>query len=427
MKRILILPVMLSMALLSYGQAPDTVTLDFCYQMVRKNWPLSRQFDLMGKSSGLKIKNLNRNYLPQVNINGNASLQSDVTTIGLNLPSSFPSIAFPVVSKDWYKLTLDVNQPIYDGHVISYQKKLENSSLQTDEKSVEVELYKLKDRVNLAYFSILFAKETDSLLSSTRSLLEAKLKEVRSAVANGVQLATNADAIEVEIYKIDQQLSDLRNDKAAAYQVLSELTSVNIPENAKLVMPVVNLPSLAYENSRPEYQLFDLQKDHIQIMKNMVTTKWNPRLYAYGQAGYGRPGFNMLSNDFTPWWIFGAKLSWNLWNWNQNKTEKKIYDIQGDILMNQKETFDKNTRAEADKGRQEVIRLTELLQKDGDIVRMREKITRTSLSQMENGIITSSEYISRLNEEIQAKVSYDLHRVQLVKAKLSYLFILGKL
>jgi outer membrane protein TolC len=427
MKRITILLALISGFVTGRAQTPDTVTLDDCYQLVQKNFPLSRQAGLMDKASQLRTINLNKNWLPQMNINGSATLQSDVTTIGLNLPSSFPAISFPVVSKDWYKLTLDVNQPIYDGHVVNYQKKLETAGLQADEKSLQVELYKIKEQVNQAYFSILFSQQNDSLLKSTKDQLEARLKEVRSAVENGTQLASNADALEAETYKIDQELIDLRNQRTAAYQVLSELTSTTIPEHTMLVLPKIRLSSLDYENNRLEYQLFDLQENRIVIQKNMVTTKWNPKLYAFGQLGYGRPGFNMLSNDFTPWWIFGAKLTWNPWNWNQNKNEKKIYDIQGDIVLSQKETFDKNTRVAADRSRSEILRLTDLLKKDGEIVALREKITGTAFSQMENGIITSSEYISRLNEEVQAKLMYNLHRLQLVSARVSYLYILGKL
>ena len=162
-------------------------------------------------------------------------------------------------------------------------------------------------------------------------------------------------------------------------------------------------------------------------MKDMVNTRWNPRFYAFGQAGYGRPGLNMLVSDFTPWWIVGARLTWNIWNWNLSKNEKKIYEIQGDIIGTQKETFEKNQRIEAGRGIAEIEKLGELLQKDDEIIELRTRITRAASSQLDNGVITSSDYIARLNEETQAKLALELHRIQLVKAKIAYLFTLGKL
>jgi len=426
MKRIVFLLGSLIIQAIVYGQS-DTVTLYDCYRMAETTFPLARQAGMLEKSNELKIKNLNKNWLPQLNLNGSASLQSDVTELKLNLPAQFPSIQFPQISKDMYKVTVDVNQSIYDGNVTSYQKKLEAFNLQSDQKSIQVELYKLKDRINQAYFSIFLLQQNEALLNSTKTQLESKLKEIRSAVANGAMLSSNADALQAELMKVDQQLIETRTDRTTAFRVLSELTSSNIPDNSNLVLPGVQISSTAFEDKRPELQLYEIRMAKIGVMRDMVDTRWNPRLYALGQGGYGRRGLNMLVNDFTPWWIVGARLTWNIWNWNLSKNEKKIYEIQGDIIGTQKETFEKNLRIEAGMGLAEIEKLGELLQKDEEIIALRTRITRTASSQLDNGVITSSDYIARLNEETQAKLSLELHRIQLVKAKIAYLFTLGKL
>jgi outer membrane protein TolC len=326
-----------------------------------------------------------------------------------------------------YKVTVDVNQSIYDGNVTGYQKKLEVFNLQSDQKSLQVELYQLKNRINQAYFSIFILQKNEEVLKSNKSQLELKLKEVQSAVTNGAMLASNADALQAELMNTDQLLIETQNDLITDFQVLSELTSTTIPPGSKLILPHVQISSTTFEDNRPELQLYNIQQQKTGVMKNMVNTRWNPKLYAFGEAGYGRPGLNMLSNDFSPWWLFGAKLTWNIWNWNQNKNEKKIYDIQNDIIGTQKETFEKNLRIEAESGIAEIEKLGELLQTDEDIIALRTKITHSASSQLDNGVITSSDYIARLNEETQAKLMLEIHRVQLVKAKIAYLFTLGKL
>jgi len=427
MKRKFLLTAFIIPGILLFGQVPDTLTLDFCYQQAEKTFPLSRQVDLLGNSSELRVKNLNKNWLPTLNLNGSASYQSAVTEVDIPVLAGQFQLSMPTLSKDWYKLTLDVNQSIYDGSITKYQKKLESYNLQSDQLGVRVELYKLKDRINQVFFSIILSRETEDVLISTKQSLESKQKEVQSAVKNGIMLATSEDAIRVELIRIDQELGNLRQDRSASFQMLSELTSSVIPETSFLVLPDVRLSSLAFEDRRLEYRLFEVQQEKTGLLKNMVTTKWNPKFFAYGQAGYGRPGLNMLSDDFAPWWMIGAKLTWNFWNWNQNRNEKKIYDIQNNIISSQKEAFDKNLRIEADRGIAEILKLTDLLKQDQEIMDLREKITKSASSQLNNGTITSSEYISRLNEEIQSKLSMELHRIQLVRAKLSYLYTLGKL
>jgi outer membrane protein TolC len=407
--------------------AQDTITLTYCYQQAEKNYPLSRQMDLLNQSNGLKISNLNKNYLPQMNLNGSVSLQSEVTQFAIPRIAGLPPIESPTISKDWYKLTLDVNQSIYEGNITSYQKKIENSSLQADQKSLQVELYKLKDRINQIYLTIFLLQESESLLKTNQDRLNSKLKEVRSAVNNGVQLASNADALEAELIRIDQQLIENRIDRTTSFKMLSELTSTAISETSVLILPVMTISSYPFENKRFENELFDIQQTKIGLMKNMVTTRWNPKFFAFGQLGYGRPSLNMLSNDFTPWWLFGAKLTWNFFNWNQNKNDKKIFDIQNDIVRAQQETFDKNLKISTEKEISEIMKLSEILAKDEDIIVLRTRISKSASSQLDNGVITSSDYITRLNEETQSKLNLELHKIQLVKAKLSYLYILGKL
>ena len=163
------------------------------------------------------------------------------------------------------------------------------------------------------------------------------------------------------------------------------------------------------------------------LMKDMVTTKWNPKVFAYGQAGYGRPSLNMLDPAFKPWLLVGAKFTWNPINWNQNHNEKKILEIQNDLLKTQQETFDKNLKISSQKDLSELAKLGELLIQDDTIISLRMKITRAASSQLDNGVITSGDYITRLNEETQARLSREIHKIQLVKSRLSYLYTLGKL
>ena len=408
-------------------QAQDTITLDFCYQQVQKTYPLARQSGLLDNSSLLRLKNLNKNYLPSINVNGSASWQNEVTMVSISLPAGLPPVQGPSIPKDQYKLTLDVSESIYDGNVTSYQKKLEKFNLNVDQKNVDASLYLVKDQVNQFYFNILLTQKNVKLLQESKNQLESKWNEVESAVRNGAMLKMNADLIRAEIIKLEQNIYELSMDRLASIRMLSELISLPMDELSAFKTPVITVPGLSYENKRIEFELYSIQRDRVSLMKNMVTTKWNPKISAYGQLGYGRPGLNMLSNSFDPWWLFGARLTWNFFNWNLNKNEKRIFDIQGEIVESQKETFEKNLRITSENDLAQITKLNELLQKDQEIIDLRARITKSASFQLDNGVITSSDYISRMNEERQARLGMKLHLVRLELAKLTYLYDLGKL
>jgi outer membrane protein TolC len=409
------------------GMGQGTLTLDSCYRLAEKNWPLVRQIDLIAGSSDLKVKNLNKNYLPQSNLNGSASYQSDVTQVSVPLPAGYPPLDMPTLSKDWYKAALDINQSIWDGNVTSYSKKLEKYNREVDQTAVRSELYKLKDRVNQVYFSILLLNANDTLLADNYDRVESKLKEVNVAVRNGAALQMNADVLHAELIRIVQMMDESAGDRKAACGMLSELLGVPVEISTRLVMPSPVVSSFVFENKRLENEVFNLQESRTGVMHDMVTTKWNPKLWAYGELGYGRPGLNMLENSFAPWAIVGAKFTWTFWNWNANKNEKKILDIQADILRSQQSAFDRNLRVQAERDLAEIEKAQVALTKDQDIIDLRARISKASSIQLDNGVITSSDYVSRLKEEAQARLNYDIHQIQLVKAKLNYLYNQGKL
>ena len=423
-RKLLIILLALQGSLLA-GQ--DTLTIERCYALAQKNWPLVRQVDLIAGSNALKVKNLSKNYLPQSALNANISYQSDVTQVAIPLPAGLGPLDMPQLSKDWYKATLDVTQALYDGHVTGYSKRLEAVSLEVDQTAVQSEIYKLKDRVNQIYFSILLLLENEKILDSNRDQVAAKLKEAEAGVRNGAALQMNADLLKAELIRIAQMTDEAVSDRSAACDMLGQLIGIPVDTAINFLLPDPVVTTYMFENRRLEDKVFTLQESRLGVQRDMVTTKWNPKVYAYGQAGYGRPGLNMLDNDFKPWGIIGAKFTWTFWNWNANKNEKKILDIQADILRSQQEAFDRNLRIQAEKDMGEITKAEKLLSRDSEIIELRTRVTKAASSQLDNGVIPSSDYISRLKEEAQARQNYQIHRLQLVKARMNYLYNQGKL
>ena len=401
----------------------QNIDIQFCYQKALANYPLSSQKESIRSIGELKIKSLNTNYLPQVNINGQLSYQSDVTKI----PIKIPLISIPEASKDMYKASLDINQLIWDGGMISAQKNLEDISTRAEQQNLETELYKLKERVNLFYFNILMLQKNTDLLEISKKDIQTKLLKIASGVKNGMLNESNADNLRAEIIKIDQKIIEIKSSKSVNIQMLNELCGIAITDYSVLSLPAIVVNTTSFENLRPELKIFELTKSKLSLTSTILSTKLIPKIYGFGQLGYGRPGLNMLSNDFQSFYIVGAKLSWNIWNWNQTKNDKKILELQKDIINSSRETYQKNTKMAYQRDVAEIDKFTELILKDMEIIQLRTKIASNSSSQFENGYITSSDYLNDVNAATQAKINYEIHKIQLQKAKYDYLVNLGKL
>ncbi len=407
-----------------FGQNTDTIlNLEYCHTQAINNYPLIKQKDLLKSSTDYKIKNLNVNYLPQIYLNGQATYQSDVTQIPINIPG----MSIPELNKDAYKVTLDVNQIVYDGGLTKYQKNIEKTTLLLDEQNLDIELYKVKDRVNQLYFNILLMQENEKLLKVMQAEMKSKLAKMEAVIKGGIALENNADILKAELIKIDQQLIEIITGKTASIQMLGELINKKITEKTTFILPepMVNINDTT--NNRLEFKYFDLQKGKIYQTKNLSVSKIMPRVSVFGQAGYGRPGLNMFTTNFDSYYMVGAKLSWNLWNWNQSKNEKNILDIQSSIIDSQKELFAMNLKMANFKDNADIKKYSALIEKDNEIITLKTKIAKNTSFQLDNGIITATEYTTELNSELQAKLNLELHKIQLALSKINYLNNLGKL
>jgi outer membrane protein TolC len=404
--------------------AQQKVTLEQCYAKALENYPLTRQAELLVSSHDLTLKNLNKNYLPSMAINGQVHYQSDVTKVPVQ---EVPVFGVEPLEKDWYKVMLDVNQVIYDGSQTSRKKDLEMVNLEIEQQNLEIELYNLKARINQVFFNIVLLDKNAIILNLHKSTLEERQKTLESGVRNGTILASNLDILKAEILQVEQSLIELVISKEAAMAILREYTAIDLDEGTSFILPEVYVNTGLYENNRPEYALFSIQQRKIETSKKLIGSRNLPKLSAFGQAGYGRPGFDMLKNQFDDFYMVGARLSWNFWDWNHARKEREILDLRYDILSTQKETFDKHVRIDLENKLAGIRKAERLIEKDEAIIALREKITASSSSQLENGTINSTEYVAELNAESKARLDLEVHNIELVKAKLEYQTTLGNL
>lgn len=399
----------------------QTLTLEQCYDLAEINYPLSRQTDLLEEKSKVEVQTMEKEKLPQINFNAQATYQSDVIEFPLQLPNSH--VEPP--NKDQYRATLDVNQLIYDGRRIGANINLKKAELQTQQQQIVVNLYTLKTRVNQNYFNVLLLQEQIHQLESKQDLLKARLKEIDVGVKHGAVLQSASQLLQAEILKLDQQLSELNYNRKKALDNLGLLLSLNLESNTTLAMPEI-LISEDFSSNRPELELFDLQQNQLETSKELLAKANYPRLSGFAQAGYGNPGLNMLDNSFQDFYMIGLKLSWNVFDWDKTKNRKQVVDISKEIVSTEKETFVMNNQMQLKEAKTDIDKYEEILQKDEGIIRLREEVLQSVTSQLKYGTITPSEYIVELNNLYDAKIIQELHRTQLVLAKANYKVIKGE-
>ncbi len=413
MKRFIYILIVL-FAIPIFGQ--QKITLNECYNLAEKNYPLAKQTNLLQQKSTFEIDALNKAKLPKIDVNAQATYQSDV----IGLPMTLPGVEG--LNKDQYRATLDVNQLIYNGGMIDANSKLKEAQTLTLQQQVAVNLYQLKSRINYSYMMILLWQEQNRLLISKKNSISEKINEVKSGVKNGAILSASEQVLEAELLKLEQALTENSFQRIKELQNLASLTTTSFAENTILEKPITNLET---NGTRPELQFFELQQAQIEASKDVISKSNLPKLNAFGQAGYGNPGLNMLDNSFQEFYIVGLKLNWNVFDWNKSKTDKQALDVAKEIISTEKETFETNNQMQLNELKSEISKMETIIKTDIQIIQLREKVLQSYDSQLRNGVITSSDYVTELNNLFDAKTNQKVHETQLELAKINYQTIKG--
>ncbi|MBO9632603.1 MAG: TolC family protein [Chitinophagaceae bacterium] len=408
-------------ALPATAQDTGALTLERAYQLAEQHYPLIRQRDLVKKTSGLSIENISKGLLPQLSINGQATYQSAVTSV----PVKIPGINIDQPSKDQYKLTAELSQVLYDGGNITTQKQIQEVNALVEDQKVSVDMYKVKERINTIFLGILLLDEQLKQTALLQKDIQLGIDKVSAQVRNGTALRSNQQVLEAEWLKNEQRKIELAANRKGLLDVLSLFIAEELPETTRLELPVVNSEVLTESIKRPELKLYAYQDSLFKVQEKMVGVKNRPRASAFIQGGYGRPGLNMLLNDFDFFYIGGLRLAWNLGGLYTSKKEKQILANNQQMVGVQRDVFLFNTTTQLKQQGAELKKWQQLIGTDQAIIDLREKVKIASNAQLENGVITASDFLREVNAEDQARLLLINHKLQLLQAQINYRTLSG--
>jgi outer membrane protein TolC len=386
-----------------------------CLTAAAAHSPYAAQRALYEAGHQAQLELLRTANRPQVELNAQATWQSEVTS--LTLPDNLPfSLDITPPPQDQYRATLDLRQNLWDGGLTAAQRNLQMAQNQADLRQNDLDQYQLRDRVQQLFFSILLL---DAQLEITRLLkadLEARTSKLEALAREGAALPTAVRSLQAEAIKADQRLTELRAARLGALRALAQLTGQPLADDAALAEPP--LPAGAEGATRPETNLLLAQMQLSRAREEVLRVKNRPKVSAFATAGYGRPGLNFLATTFGPYFIGGVAVKWPLADRlsGRYKQEAALAGIQREGLGVQLALFEQNRQAQLAQHLAEQAKYDELLRQDETLIGLRAQNRAAAAAQLELGVMTASDYASELNAEAQAREQQALHRLQQIQA-----------
>lgn len=392
-------------------------TLEECQQAAEKNYPIIKQYGLIAQTTGLTVKNIQKGWLPQITASAQATYQSDVVSWPENIQRMYQHMGLNMkgLSKDQYKIGVDLQQIIYDGGAIGSQCSIARQEGKVQEAQTEANLYQVRKRVNEMYFSLLLLDEQIRLNDDVKALLLSSEKKLAAMVKGGTAATSDFDNVKAERLSVAQQNENLKSQRQMLQRMLSVFCGIEIsnPEKPAAV------EASASASNRPEIRLFDNQLKLAEVQEKALNTKLRPTLGLYAQGYYGYPGLNMFEDMISRKWslngIVGIKLSWNVGALYTHKNDKAKLKAQRELIENAREVFLFNNNMEQIQQTENVSRYRTMMQGDDEIIALRTNVRKAAESKLVHGIIDVNSLLREINNENAAKVQQAIHEIDMLK------------
>jgi len=410
-KTLLIFALVISFGLIQ----AQNISLDSCIVAAKQNWPAFKKQISIANKRQLVEQTLNKNYLPKLNISGQASYQSEVITFPEipNMPGFFPDLPL-----DNYNVEASINQTIWDGGIIKSQKNIQLAQNDIEIQQLNVETYGLIGKINDLYTNYLFFTTNEKILVLSMGQLDDNLKNVSSGVENGVILSSELDNLKAEKLKLKKELIHIHSSMQSIIEALNMITDLQLNTNYQFDIPL--LASHTNTLARPEIKLLEAQISYSQASISKYKTNRMPKLMAFGKAGYGRPGFDPLNVDIHGYYVVGARFAWDVWDWNMTKEQVQLVNLQQQMIKDNKESLQRQIATEERQYMLEELKYEQQITLDNEIEILKKNVYLSAESKMKNGSITSTEFLKSFNEWKRALLTTEADKLRLLKSQINY-------
>ena len=409
--------IMITLALIMMTTISQAQTLGECQQAAEKNYPLIKQYGLIAKTTQLTVKNIQKAWLPQLTASAQATYQSAVTAWPERMQTMYQQMGLNMkgLSKDQYKIGVDLQQTIYDGGSISNQRNIAQQEGKVQEAQTEVNLYQVRQRVNEMYFSLLLLNEQIQLNEDVKMLLLSSENKLSAMVKGGTAATSDLDNVRAERLSVEQQNESLKQQRQMLQRMLSvfcgiEVNNIHKPEPIQVTSSASN---------RPEMRLYDSQLKLTEAKEKALDTQLRPKLGLFAQGYYGYPGLNMFEDMMNRKWslngIVGIKLSWNVSALYTRKNDKARLSAQREMIENAREVFLFNNKMEEIQQSENISRYQTMIKSDDEIIVLRTNVRKAAESKLAHGIIDVNSLLREISNENAAKTQQTIHEIDMLK------------
>ena len=386
--------------------AVHALSLNEARSMARDNYPAIRQYRMIEQSRDFTLDNVAKGWLPQVSISAGAYGFTDILKSDKKMEQAGMDM-----NNFMANASVMIKQSVYDGGQIAARKKVVWAESQVQKQQLDVSMYAINEQVDQLFFSILLLDEQLKQNALLQKDLATSEQTIRSMMAGGIANQTDLDAILVERLKAEQQNESL----LASRQSYLRMLGVFVGKDLSAAAETLEKPAQGYVRAnvnRPELKYYASQNLLLDAQRKQLNTQLRPTVGIFGMGMVHSKMSDMLNNGMM---VAGVSVSWNIGALYTRKNDIRKIEVQRQINDSQREVFLFNNRLQNEEANGAIASLKRQIEKDEEIVRLRENIRGKSDRKVELGTKSVNELVSDINAVSLARAQKAMHEIQLLK------------
>mgnify|MGYP005851691405 CR=1 FL=1 len=333
--------------LLVVSAASAQVTLDACIRNGLRNHPSLRLAQNEERAGAEELKQARSARLPSLDFSGSYRYQSVVPEFRLqplSLPIGgvpielFPGGSMALGMYDNFDFRLTVAQPLFAGFRLVQRQSSAEWSLRSKQAQVLKARNELAFKITSVYGQALKAERLLAIAHINREQVEAHRTRVRGMLAQGLVRRDDLLKTEVKLSEVELLILQAENAVRLSRALLENLTGEPLTDSLAAMVYEPTLPTdldaavaEAFRN-RPELrELMFLERAGEAAMRIAGGGRL-PTIGAFGTFGYGKPGLDFIKKEWMDYWLVGAGVEWNVWNWGKTRSQMQQAQIRRDSV-----------------------------------------------------------------------------------------------
>ncbi len=386
--------------------AVHALSLNEARSMARDNYPAIRQYRMIEQSRDFTLDNVMKVWLPQVSISAGAYGFTDILKSDKKMEQAGMDM-----NNFMANASVLIKQSVYDGGQIAARKKVVWAESQVQKQQLDVSMYAINEQVDQLFFGILLLDEQLKQNALLKKDLATSEQTIRSMMIGGIANQTDLDAILVERLKAEQQNESL----LASRQSYLRMLGVFVGKDLAAAAETLEKPAQGYVRAnvnRPELKYYASQNLLLDAQRKQLNTQLRPTVGIFGMGMVHSKMSDMLNNGMM---MAGVSVSWNIGALYTRKNDIRKIEVQRQINDSQREVFLFNNRLQNEEADGAIASLKRQIEKDEEIVRLRENIRGKSDRKVELGTKSVNELVSDINAVSLARAQKAMHEIQLLK------------